>query len=217
MRRVRHGVNGARLPLYEWIIERYAPYALVRCAGFTNSRRQAQEIGVYTLITTCLLAGELDHLGQLGILVDLMADLIGPDVVLRRQPPVLWDDEPLIADERMRDLADAVNLLARPTREVLVLHHLAAMEPDGLAKLLHSPAVDIAARINRAESLLAESLAGPRANGDEPVLLDVRSLLAEFAAALDTAWLREVADCAISYLARHEGQPAHPHGPCHLN
>ena len=217
MRRVRHGVNGARLPLYEWIVEWYGPYVLVRCAGFTNSRRHAQEIGMYTLATTCVLAGELDHLEPLGILVDLMVDVIGPDVVLRREPAVPWDDELLITDERMRNLAEGLNLLARPVREILVLHHLVAMQPAELAKLLHSPAVDIAARINRAESLLAECLTGLHANGEAPALPDVRSLLADFAAALDTAWLQAVADCAISYLARREGQPTSPHGPCHLN
>jgi len=217
MRRVRHGVNGARLPLYEWIIERYAPYVLVRCAGFTNSRRQAQEIGVYTLITTCLLAGELDHLGRLGILVDFMADLIGPDMVLAGEPPVLRDDEPLITDNRMRDLAEALNLLARPAREVLILHHLAAMEPAELAQLLHSPPVKIASKINQAETLLAESLTSLRANANDPPLPDVRTLLADFVAALDTAWLQEVADCAIRYLAECDGQAVLPHGPCPLN
>ena len=217
MRRVRHGVDRARFTLYEWIIERYAPYVLVRCAGFTNRRRQAQEIGMYTLATTCVLAGELDHLAPLGILVDIMVDVIGPDIMFRRDPPAPWDDELLIADERMRDLADALNLLARPAREVLILHHLAAMEPAELARLLHSPAVDIVSKINRAESLLAESLTRLHANGEVPAQPDVRSLLADFAAALDTAWLEEVADCAIRYLARHEGHPTRPHGPCHLN
>ena len=217
MRRVRHGVNGARLPLYEWIIEWYAPYVLVRCARFTNRRRQAQEIGMYTLATTCVLAGELDHLEPLGILVDLMVDVIGPDVVLRREPAVPWDDELLIADERMRELAEALNLLARPAREVLILHHLAGMEPAELAKLLHKPPAEIASRISQAETLLAESLTSLRADGEAPAQPDVRSLLANFAAALDTAWLQEVADCAISYLARHEGQPTRQPGPCHLN
>ena len=144
MRRVPDDANGAILWLFEWIIELYGPYALVRCASFTNSRRQAQEIGMYALAATCVLVGELDHLGQLGILVDVMMDVVGPDVVSRREPAVPWDDELLIADERMRDLAD-------------------------------------------------------------------------FAAALDTAWLQEVADCAIRYLAECDGQAVLPHGPCPLN
>jgi len=172
---------------------------------------------MYTLATTCVLAGELDHLAPLGILVDIMVDVIGPDVVLRREPPVPWDDELLITDERMRDLAEALNLLARPPREVLILHHLAGVEPAELAKLLHKPPAEIAAKINRAETLLAESLTSLRVNADAPSPPDVRSLLAEFAASLDTAWLQEVADCAIRYLARPETHPTRPPGPCLLN
>jgi len=217
MRPVPDGVNGAILWLFEWIIELYAPYVLVRCAHFTNSRRQAQEIGMYTLATTCVLVGELDHLGQLGMLVDFMVDVIGPDIVLAGDPPVLWDGQPLIADERMRDLADALNLLARPAREVLILHHLAALEPPELAKLLHKAPAEIASKISQAETLLAESLTRLHANGEVPAQPDVRSLLADFAAALDTAWLEEVADCAIRYRAECDGQAVPPPGPCPLN
>ena len=43
MRRVRRCVEGAMLPVYERIIELYAPYVLVRCAQYTNGRRQAQQ------------------------------------------------------------------------------------------------------------------------------------------------------------------------------
>ena len=35
----------------ERIIELYTPYVLVRCSRYTNGRRQAQQIGVYTLVT----------------------------------------------------------------------------------------------------------------------------------------------------------------------
>jgi len=172
---------------------------------------------MYTLATTCVLAGELDHLAPLGILVDIMVDVIGPDVVLRRDPAVPCADELLIVDERMRELAEALNLLARPPREVLILHHLAGVEPAELAKLLHKPPAEIAARISQAERLLAESLTSLRVNADAPPLPDVRALLADFAAALDTAWLQEVADCAIRYLAECDRHLTRPPGPCHLN
>jgi len=81
MRRVRRCVEGAELAVYERIIELYAPYVLVRCARYTNGRRQAQQIGVYTLITTCAVATELEHVGQLSWLVDIMVGVVGPDVV----------------------------------------------------------------------------------------------------------------------------------------
>ena len=57
MRRVRRCIRyGGCCAVYEWIIEFYGPYVLVRCSRYTNRRRQAQQIGAYTLITTCLVA-----------------------------------------------------------------------------------------------------------------------------------------------------------------
>jgi DNA-directed RNA polymerase specialized sigma24 family protein len=190
------------LPVYEWIIELYAPYVLVRCAGYTNGRRQAQQIGVYALVCTCMLTRELEHLGRLGRLVDIMVGVIGPDVVSGGEGEVWWGecDELLIVDKRMRKMAEALNSLSRPLREVLVLHHVAGMEPDDLARLLQKPATEIAAKISRAERLLARRLGGRSDRARGP---DVRSLLTEFAAGLDAGWIQEVAYCAMDYLAGH--------------
>jgi DNA-directed RNA polymerase specialized sigma24 family protein len=207
MRRVRRWTAGARLPLYRWIIGRYAPYVLVRCARFTNSRRAAQQMGVYTLITTCLLAHRLRHSGQLAFLIDTMADVIGPDVVLEAPAadPQHGADEPLLADPRMRELVEGLNLLPRRARAVLVLRHTTATRPDDLAKLLHRPVAGIAARVGRAESGLAECLGTLRPDGRQAERAEVRSLLAQFTAELDTAWLQRVGDCARHYLVRrHE-------------
>ena len=61
MRRVRRSLDRALLPVYERIIEFYCPYVLVRCSRYTNGRRQAQQIGAYTLISACLVAREVGH------------------------------------------------------------------------------------------------------------------------------------------------------------
>jgi DNA-directed RNA polymerase specialized sigma24 family protein len=210
MRRARHRVEGARLPLYEWIIERYACYVLVRCAWFTNSRGQAQRMGVYTLITTCLLTHELDHLGQLGFLVETMADVIGPDIVLSGAAADPWggSDEPLLADPRMRRLAEALNLLPRPQREMLILRHVTRMKAGALAKLFHRPPARIAAQVRRAERRLAECLTDLHAGGGKTGRPGVMSLLAEFEAGLDMVWLREVRAGTLHYLIRHD-EPGH--------
>jgi DNA-directed RNA polymerase specialized sigma24 family protein len=219
MRRVRRWARGARLPLYRWIIGHYAPYVLVRCARFTNSRRQAQQIGVYTLVTTCLLAHKLRHAGQLTLLVDTMADVIGPDVVLGGPAADPRDDgdEPLIADPRVGELVEALNLLPRSARAVLVLHCSAGPEPDDLAKLLHRPTAGILARVTRAEARLAECLAGLRPDGGPVGRAEVRSLLAQFAAGLDTGWLQGVRDCTLGYLRRRHERDPRPQGCWHLN
>ncbi len=194
MRRVRQWVDPARLAVYEGIIELYAPYVLIRCARYTNRRRQAQQIGVYTLVTACLLASELPWMGQLSLLLDMVVDVIGPDIVSRGQGASWWAEsrELLLVDERMRRLVRALNRLRRPLRAVLVLHHVGGVEPEPLARLLEEPAAQVAARIGRGERALARRLG----------MADVRALLARFAAGLDTGWIQEVAGGALDYLAR---------------
>lgn len=192
---------------YEWIVERYGPYVLIRSAAFTNCRTEAARIAAYTLVTTCLLAGELDHPGQLGILVDTMADVVAEDA---DGGPVQWrgrlraDDDPLLTDERMRALAEALNRLERPEREALVLHHVCLIELGALEEWLCRPAARIAAEVAAGEQALAEQLDGLCPGDDAGGEARVRSLLAEFAATLDAAWLEEVQACALSYLARHD-------------
>ncbi len=206
---MRQWVDPALLAVYEGIIELYTPYVLIRCARYTNRRRQAQQIGAYTLITTCLVAGELGQVGQLGRVVDIVLGVVGPDVV-SGGPGDLWCggcDELLIVDQRMRKVAAALNSLKRPWREVLVLHYVTGIEPDDLARLLQEPAAEVTAKIGRAERLLAKRLEGLTGKGDKAGTADIPSLLTEFAAALDAGWIREVADCALDYLAAPAGRP----------
>lgn len=218
-RRGRHAVGGTVLPLYEWIIDLYAPYVFVRCAGFTNDRSQALMIGAYTLITTCLMADRLDHLGQLGISIDVIAEVVGPDTVGDH-----GDDagrrgcgELLIAEDRMRELAEGLNFLERPMREALVLHYVRGLTAEDMARVLNRSAAEIATRLARGERLLAGHLGGLRADGGETEPCDVRSLLAQFEAGLDAQWVREVRDCAIGYLARCDVRTGPRGRPWHLN
>jgi DNA-directed RNA polymerase specialized sigma24 family protein len=194
MRRVRQWVDPARLAVYEGIIELYAPCVLIRCARYTNRRRQAQQIGAYTLIVTCLVARAVGRALPVGRIVESILGVVGPDVIAGARGEDWRDgpDEPLLADPRGRYMATALNALKRRGREVLVLHHVAGLAPADLARLLEQPPDAVLARIGRAERRLARWL-GVR---------DVRAALAEFAAGLDTGWLQEVVEGAMDYLTR---------------
>jgi len=203
-RSMRQPINQEELAVCERIIRLYAPYVLVRCTRYTNRHRQAQQIGAYTLVTTCIIVRELQYVGQFGRIVDVMAGVVGPDVLSGGQGED-WggqDDKPLIGDERMSTIADALNSLKRPLREVLVLHHVARREADDLARLLQEPMAEVVAGISRAERLLAKRLEGLWDEGRGAGAADVRSLLAQFAAGLDTGWIQEVTDYAMDYLAQ---------------
>jgi len=193
MRRVRRCPEEEVLAVYEQIVEVYTPYVLVRCARYTNGRRQAQQIGAYTLIVTCLAARAVGDAVPVGRIVECILGAVGPDVMSGARGEDWRDgpDELPLVDPRMRCMATALNALKRRGREVLVLHHVAGLTPEDLARLLKQPPGVVLTRIGRAERCLARWL-GVR---------DVRASMAEFAAGLDAGWMREVADGAMEYLA----------------
>jgi hypothetical protein len=202
MRRVRQIVERAELTVFARIIELYVPYVLVRCARYTNRRRQAEQIGAYSLITTCLVVGRLEHVVRVGRVVDLVTDFVGPDVVSGGQGEV-WcggPEELLIVDGRIRRTAQALNMLKGPLREVLVLRYVCGLEPGDLARLLQRPGGEIVATLGRAQRLLAGRLEGLHSDQRGARGVDVRSRLAEFTAGLDGGWMEEVAACAMDYL-----------------
>ncbi len=192
MRRMQESAAEAAFIVEGRIVPVYAPYVLVRCARYTNGRRQAQQIGAYTLVTACLLARGLGHALPLGTLLEVVLRVVGPDVLAgaRGEDWRTGADGPLLASPRMRYTATSLNALKRRGREVLVLHHLGGLTPEDLARLLEQPVEQVRARLGRAERHLAQWLG----------TADVRSRLAEFAAGLDRAWMNEVARCALDYL-----------------
>jgi hypothetical protein len=202
MRRMRQGLEEARLIVYGRIVELYTPYVLVRCARYTNGRRQAQQIGAYTLIGACLIARDVGDAVPVGRVVEAVLSVVGPDVVTGARGEDWRDgpDDPLLADPWMRHTATALNALKQRGREVLVLHHVAGLGPEDLARLLEQPPDEVGERLGRAERRLGRWLGVP----------DVRPLLARFAAGLDTGWIQEVAGCALDYLATCGPRHHHP-------
>jgi hypothetical protein len=110
----------------------------------------------------------------------------------------------LFVDDNQRRLVGALNRLRRPLRAVVVLHHVAGVEPEPPARLLEEPAAEVAARLGRGERALARRLG----------VADVRGLLARFAAGLGSGWIQGVAGCALDFLAwqarRGRSRPACP-------
>jgi hypothetical protein len=193
MRRVRRGPEEAVLAVYGRIVEIYTPYVLVRCARYTTGRRQAEQIGAYTLIGTCLAARKVGYAVPVGRIVESVLGVIGPDVMTGARGEDWRDgpDETLLVDPRLWHMATALNALKRRGREALILHHVSGLGPEDLARLWRQPPEAVRARIDRAERRLAQWLGVP----------DVGALMTEFAAGLDTGWMAEVAVCALDYLA----------------
>ena len=112
-----------QLTAYRHIIQRYLRYVLIRCAGYTNDKAQAQRMAVYALVTACLLFDKLRRPGQLGLLIEMMVKIAGEDPT----PELPFDPrgdadtrEPVfVLDGRMCEVAGAINGLEQLARELL--------------------------------------------------------------------------------------------------
>ncbi len=81
------------------------------------------------------------------------------DTILLRDRPVLQLVESAPSPERA-DLRDALADLPRPYREVIVLHYLADLPVDDVARLLSVPVGTVKSRLSRGRAALASRLDG---------------------------------------------------------
>lgn len=202
-------VESVRLRVYRRIVRYYLRYALIRTAKFTNRKEQARTIAFYSLVTTCLLAPKLRHAGQLGALVDMMVRVAARDQDRQRSRARRGQNtsthlaEPLLADDKMRKLAQAVNTLDGPTRELLVLYHIELMGVKQLSLLLATPQAEIQARLATGRKSLLAHLQ-QLCSDKKAHACDVALLLKQFRAHLDADSADRLAGYALSYLAQWE-------------
>jgi hypothetical protein len=196
MRRVRRCARQAEILRFQRITEVYAPYVQVRCVAFTNSRQASLEIGAYVLLCTCLITRIVGDRGSTGVLVEAMLEVVGPDVMVRGW----WrDDEGLVPEGPMLELARALNRIERSSREILILTWLGGRTPREVARLLGKPAAATEMDLSRAEETLATQLGCG--------LGDARDRLHEFTAGLDVRWIMEVG-CGVMELLTPEFEQA---------
>ncbi|MHC4619018.1 MAG: RNA polymerase sigma factor, partial [Planctomycetota bacterium] len=150
MRRIGGDRNkDVRLWVYDGIIRCYLRYVVIRCAKLTNSKEEAGRIAYCALVTTCLLAEQLEDAGQVGRVVDMMVDVGGKEMLGERREVegAERNGGELLTDERMQTVAAGVNKLDGFTRELVLLYHVERMDGAELARIFETPVVEIMKRI----------------------------------------------------------------------
>jgi len=194
-----------RLTAYRHIIQRYLRYVLIRCTGYTNDKAQAQRMAVYALVTACLLFDKLRRLGQLGSLVEMMVKIAAEDPTADLRVDTradAYDREPVfVLDDRMCEVAGAINGLEEFERELLVLHHIEQAEAAALADAYGMSVDDIRKALAEAEGQFIELLCGLSAWDDETEP-DVHALLVELADCIDLPWAQSLGEFALHCAAQ---------------
>lgn len=80
MKHVSSATVKITLSNYKWIIEKFLPFVLVRCVRYTNSKRIAETIAVYTFVASYYLARMPENKGLVAIVIGCMTDVVGEDL-----------------------------------------------------------------------------------------------------------------------------------------
>jgi len=201
--RIQQADEKVRLTAYGHIIHRYLRYVLIRCTGYTNDKSQVQRMAVYALVTACLLFDKLTRLGQLGSLVEMMVKIVGedptPDLSAIATPDRANGIEPVfVLDERMCEVAGAINVLDQFSRELLVLHHIEGLELATLADAHGLSIDDIRQALAEAEGEFVDLLHG-LSSWSEEITPNAHTLLMALAGCMDEAWANELGVYALRY------------------
>jgi hypothetical protein len=105
-----------------------------------------------------------------------------------------------VLDERMCEVAGAINALDQLSRELLVLHHIEGIEVATLADAHAVSVDDIRQALAEAEGQFVEFLHG-LSSWDAEIEPDVRTVLTEFAGCMDMAWANSLGVFALHYAA----------------
>jgi len=194
-----------RFTAYGHIIHRYLRYVLIRCTGYTNDKSQVQRMAVYALVTACLLFDKLTRLGQMGSLVEMTVKIVGedptPELSIDRRLDA-QDREPVfVLDERMCEVAGAINALDQFPRELLMLHHIEGIDVVALADAHAVSVDDIRQATAEAEGQIIDLLHGLSSWSDE-VTPNVHMLLVALAGCIDGNWANALGEYALRYAAQ---------------
>ncbi|MHC4333134.1 MAG: hypothetical protein ACYSUP_03040 [Planctomycetota bacterium] len=203
--RVTFLTEDLKLLLYERIVKYYLRYVLLRCCEYTNSRREAEQIAAYTLITTCSLLEQLRQGCDLAWLMDRMLEVIG-----REQGGAgrlgAWEQTcgsgPLLSDEKLQKLAGCANRLEGFSGQVLVLGLVEKMGPEMISEIYGKSVEEIVLVIDGAERELAEHLREDSGTGSAESVEDLSGLMCELGDALELDSRERIARTVLCYLAQ---------------
>ena len=137
------------------LISYYARYTFLRCSEYTKSRKQAENLAIYTLTAMGVLAEDPKISIQPGELIDRLVKIIQPDIIKQLQ----IESEMFFSDEKMLKLATAMNKLDGLSCQVLVLYHIEDMTTKEISQIYNKSIPQIREAIISGEKELVSNLA----------------------------------------------------------
>lgn len=162
------------------ILTYYSAYALLRCSEYSADSIRAENLAICVLAAASIFAENPACFELPGDLIDRLIAAITPDTEDKAQA----ENTLLLPDEKMRQLAEAINKLKATDRQILVLYHIEMMNAKEISQIYNKPIPRIRDAITNSEKELAGHLAELRPEGLRPAQEDICLWLDELAEAL---------------------------------
>lgn len=182
------------------ILTYYSTYALLRCSGYSANSVNAENLAICVLTAACIFAENPACSEQPGDLIDRLITAIPPDKTEQRQD----GDTLLFPDEKMRQLAAAINKLEAINRQVLVLYHIEMMNTKEISQIYNKSIPQIRDAITNGEKELGKHLAELWPKGPSLAQADVCLWLDELSQTLKTEQKTRIVSVVKKYLAESQ-------------
>jgi hypothetical protein len=133
----------------------FLEYVLLRSGKYVENKKQAENLTIYALTALYILAEDSTLSKQPAELIDRLIEIIHPDITQQ----VSAGNEALFPDEKTRKLAIAMNRLSTIDCQILMLHHIGALNTKEISQIYNTSIPEIRTAIIRSEKELVRHLA----------------------------------------------------------
>jgi len=150
------------LGAYKQLIRLFLRYVLIRCAIYTNTRKEAELITYCAFKEVWQSLSQFDSIGQAGQALHSTIDSMGEQCAQARiqteDTRRLTKTEMLVADNKIQQLVHKINTLGDIPQQILILNHIEMLSLKEISIIYKKPIKDVMSIMTTAENTLADKL-----------------------------------------------------------
>lgn len=186
------------LSTYRDIIERFLPFVLIRCTKYTNSKRLAETIAVYTFVASYYLARMQETKAGVPIIIGCMADVVGEDLGKGNtlNGLLLFEREDALCAAKAIAGLDVEDCLA------MALYYVEKLDLGGMAAITGKSIDETTGIIGKAQRLFLENLERFRPRRTIVLEGEIRRSMACIIESFDRGQFERVTESIMRYLRK---------------
>jgi hypothetical protein len=198
MERVSNLMPKVNLSTYRELTSALLPFVIIRCVKYTNSKRLAETIAVYTLVASYYLARMQETKAGIPIIIGCMTETIGEDLGNGNTL------NGLLLFERENALCAAKALAGLDLEEsiAMALYYVEKLDLDEIAAVMNKSIEETMGIICKAQRLFLENLERFQPRGTIVLEGEIRRRMDSVADSFDRDQFERIINTVMDYLIR---------------